>query len=152
MGREIVTEKDVQLANTRAQSGGTVAKGGTSAAPKKADEYSDRLMKSIPADVVALYIFLAGLVRTDPTAPGWLLWAIFIFLVPGTWAYLAVVLKVKKKVQLLISTVAFVVWVFSLGSENPFSTLVWYKPIFGAVLLPVYTFVAALVKPESAGG
>jgi hypothetical protein len=149
MGREILTTRDVEDARTRARAGGRVATGAQDTPAEKPDKYSDRLLKNIPAEVVAVYVFIAGVVgAAGGTTPRWLLWGVFAALLLGTPVYLKRVQKVGKPLQLLISTVAFAVWVFSLGTESPFATLPWYRPVYGAVLLPLYTFAVAIAQPE----
>ena len=77
MGREIITEADIErwspVDTDRAAVGGSIA--GTrpkaaaaeEGAPKpKKDEFADRLLKYIPAEVVAVYIALDALFRTAP--------------------------------------------------------------------------------------
>lgn len=39
--------------------------------------------------------------------------------------------------QVLISTIAFVVWVFAIG--GPFASLDWYKPVYGGIALILVT-------------
>jgi hypothetical protein len=54
--------------------------------------------------------------------------------------------KVGDLLQLGISTIAFVVWVFALG--GPFATVSWYQPIYGALLLPIFTFFVPMILPK----
>ena len=164
MGREIVTEEDIRKYRQREQAARArtsfgVAPG-VAAAPApvpqeggepKADTYQGRLLKLIPTEVVAMYVFLDGVLRSAPAgvpAPA-LRWLVFTALLCATWLYLNRVEKVSKKHQLALSTVAFAVWVFSLG--GPFVAFRWYSPIYGALLLPLYTFGVAIdqgKKPE----
>jgi hypothetical protein len=48
-----------------------------------------------------------------------------------------------------VTTGALIVWAFSLGGA-PFSTLPasWVMPIYGAVLLPLYTFAVPLLNVD----
>ncbi len=148
MGREIVTERDIQDAQTRADAGGRVA-AGTRATAEDKDEYADRLLKNVPAEVIAVYVFILGVLgAADATIPRWLPWGVFGLLLVGTPLYLRRVQKVKKPLQLVLSMGAFAVWVFALGGQSPFATLSWYQPVYGAVLMPLYTFAAAIAKPE----
>lgn len=152
MAREIVTERDVQRAKIREQGGGELAAGGTKPAQKEADSYTERLLKNIPAEVVAAYVAFAGIIRAaGDGAPGWTRWAVFWFLAIGTPLYLNRVQEVRKPLQLAIATGAFAVWVFSLGDQSPFTTQPWFRPIYPALLLPAYTFILAFLKPEAKG-
>ena len=159
MGREIITEADIErwrrtdtghdaMGGTTAGVRSKAAANGEGAPPPKKDEFADRLLKYIPAEVVAVYITLDALFRTAPphVPKQGMLWLVFIVLTLGTWFYMARVQAVKKVEQLVISTGAFVVWVFSLG--GPFAAYDWYSPFYGGVVLPLYTFVTAIIAPK----
>lgn len=106
----------------------------------KPDDYLNKIIKYIPSEVVALYITLYGVASAAKNGIpfGLITWLIFVVGVLGTVLYLWCIAKVNDRSQLLISTGAFVVWVFALG--GPFSNLSWYHPVYGALLLPIYTF------------
>ncbi len=109
------------------------------------DPYRDKLLKYIPAEIVALYLSLDLIWRSTAGADSWLRWLILTFGFVVTPVYLWRIQQVQKKIQLLISTAAFVVWTFALG--GPFVTLSWYKAIYGALLLPMFTFLVPLINP-----
>jgi len=137
MPRSILTQRDIDVA------------GGVRAAAAPApDGYSGRVLKYIPAEVVAVYIAVQGAIgAAGPAGPnGTLLWIAFGVLLVLTPVYLWRVTHVTKALQLVISTVSFAVWVFSLG--GPFASCAWYQPLYGAVLLPLYTFAAGIIIPE----
>jgi hypothetical protein len=161
MGREIVTEDDVLTFRQEEQAVPPAPSFGTAPslaavqppAPKRGkapsvDTYEARLFKLIPSEVIAMYIFLDGVMRSAPAnVPAQAIrWAVFGTLLCGTWFYLERVADVSKKAQLAASTLAFAVWVFSLG--GPFAAYPWYSYIYGAVLLPLYTFGVAIVLGE----
>ena len=110
----------------------------------KPDDYKERILKFIPAEVVTLYLLVYGLAKaTEDEIPfeviSWVLFAVGII---GTILYLWRIGKVDW-LQILISTIAFVVWVFALG--GPFLQLPWYNSIYGALLLPIYTFFIPII-------
>lgn len=113
----------------------------------KKDDIKDRIIKYIPGEVVAMYIFLTGIANQLPseTKP-LILWIILIVLTLGTWLYLERIEKVKKTDQLIITTISFVVWVFALG--GPFVYLDWYFPAYGQLLLGLYTFFVGIIEPR----
>lgn len=113
-------------------------------APPPPDKYKDRLLKYIPAEVVTLYLTLTALAATATDLPWWIGWAILAVGIAGTWFYLRVNLGVTDRIQLSVSTVSFCVWAFALG--GPFAALSWYKPIYGGLLLPIFTFAVAGIK------
>ena len=111
----------------------------------KPDNYLTKLIKYIPSEIVALYITLLGIATTAKTEIAFELitWLIFLIGIIGTLLYLWRIEKVTNWLQLSISTIAFVIWAFALG--GPFANLSWYHPVYGALILPVYTFFIPIV-------
>ncbi|MFN6516589.1 MAG: hypothetical protein RMY29_019075 [Nostoc sp. CreGUA01] len=117
----------------------------------KEDNYESKLLKYIPGEIVALYVTLDGIVKAafnqQTSQEYWFwLWLIFAILLISTPIYLWRVTKVRKKKQLVISTIALFVWVFALGGA--FIAFSWYKPLYGAVILPLYTFFVAILEAD----
>jgi len=111
---------------------------------EKPDTFRDRLFKYIPAEVVTLYLGLSATVSAKD-APHFLYWVIFFAGLIGTPFYLRFVQNVTARAQLILSTLAFAVWVFALG--GPFADIEGYKQVYGAVLLPLFTFFVAGISP-----
>jgi len=110
------------------------------------DSYTLRLLKYIPSEVIALYVGFNAALRIFEGHP-MIFWAQLYCLVFGAIAtplYLWRIHKVRKRSQLAISTIAFILWVFALG--GPFKYLPGYSPLWPALLLPSYTFLIALYK------
>lgn len=145
MSREILTTRDIQEFS-QADATSRLPEG--TIHPATSDGYFDRLFKYIPAELVAGYIFVLGVVK-QLTEPGevilfqWLLFVIFCILTP---LYLWRLQKVTKLQQHIISILSFIVWVFALG--GPFESCGWYNPVYGAILLPVFTLVVAIIEAE----
>lgn len=134
MGRRIVT--------TRLESG--VSK-------ETVDGYQDRLLKYIPADINAAWLALTGIVKSVTTIPQstvlWILFGILLVLTPlWTWQQTSEPQKPPALTQILVSTGAFFVWVFALG--DPFSSLNFYQPVYGSILLILYTLIVAKIVPS----
>jgi len=111
------------------------------------DDYKTRLIKYIPADVVAVWVFLDGILRADPSTSAAFQWTVFgvvLALTPlWTW-YRADEPDLPPAFhQIVTSTVAFAVWALALG--GPFERLAWYTPSLASVLLALFTLVAPLV-------
>jgi len=119
-----------------------------------ADTFFDRVIKYIPADIVGAWVAVTGIIAANQasgTQPdSTLLWIAFVIGVILTFAWTwKQTLEPKKPPawkQIVISTFAFVVWVFALG--GPFATLGFWKPMFGSLLLILYSLVVALVVPK----
>ncbi len=114
----------------------------------KPDDYLTKILKYIPAEVVALYITLYNIANAAKTEIPFELitWIIFAIGIIGTVLYLIRVAKVSDWSQILISSIAFVAWVFALGA--PFSFLSWYQPVYGALVLPIYTFFIPIIASK----
>ncbi|RLE76493.1 MAG: hypothetical protein DRJ44_03980 [Thermoprotei archaeon] len=113
----------------------------------KPDDYLTRLVKYIPSEVIALYITLDGIISSAKTEIPFqtISWLIFLICLIGTIVYKWRIYEVKDTAQILVSAGAFIVWVFALG--GPFATLPWYHPIYGELILPIYTFfIPAILK------
>lgn len=111
------------------------------------DDYKTRLLKSIPADVVAAWVFLDGILSADPLAPDGLHWAVFaavLALTPlWTWSMAYEPGLPTPTLQIVASTLAFAVWAFALG--GPFDDLAWYTSSLASVILALYTLAAPLL-------
>ena len=136
MGRRIVTSQSQSL--------------GIAAAPA-VDTYFDKLIKYIPADLIAAWTAVTGLIAGATKEPkNTLLWITFgvgvILTAAWTWRQTTQPQKTAAYTQIVISTAAFAVWVFALG--GPFATMEWYSPIYGSLLLIAFTLLVALIDPK----
>lgn len=114
------------------------------------DDYSTRVMKYIPGEAVAVYIGVDRVVR-EMGGEAALLWIAFLVILALTPVYLYRVQKVRAWPQLVVSTLAFAVWVFSLGGPFASTFAEWYRPVYGAVLLPLFTFAVGAIVPWQEG-
>lgn len=154
MGRTVVTKRDIQNAQERARAEaaeGKVASAST-ASQKEEDTYRDRLVKYIPADIVAIYLALTRLVKTaqpDTVPITTIEWVVFGVILALTIPWQRKVVKVKKRQQVAIGTVAFMFWAISLGDPFDISWKGWYRPLYGTMGLMLYTFMIPLFEAES---
>lgn len=113
------------------------------------DGYFDRLLKYIPADVVGLWLTGSGLIQGEGegSSPEVLLWLLFwVGLVLSffwTRKQTAAVGKPTAWQQIFLSCSSFGVWVFAIG--GPFAELSFYKPVYGSLLLLIYTSAIPLL-------
>jgi hypothetical protein len=126
----------------------STAEGNAPVQQEKPDTYRERLFKYIPAEVITLYLGLNAIVASADGAPHFLYWVIFFAGLIGTPYYLWRIQNVTTTTQLLVSTAAFAVWVFALG--GPFTDISGYKQVYGALLLPLFTFFVAGISPGQA--
>lgn len=135
MGRRIVT--------TRLESGSS---------KEAVDGYQDRLIKYIPADINTAWLALTGIVKSatinsqSQSIVLWILFAILLLLTPiWTWKETSEPNKPPAKTQIVVSTSAFLVWAIALG--EPFTSLRFYQPVYGAIILILFTLIVAKIVP-----
>jgi hypothetical protein len=143
MTRQIITRRDAaeRTAATREQPGVE--------AHTLPDDYLSRIVKYVPVEVITLFALVNGAIQQSSSQGphAVLLWIVFVVIAALTPLYLWRVQKVTKVVQLAVSTVAFGVWVFYIG--GPFALCTWYQPLYGVVVLPLFTFAIGLIEPEA---
>jgi hypothetical protein len=145
MAREIRTVKDLNKSKPPAAAAPAAPPG---AGDLKKDDYLAKLLKYIPAETIAVYTFIDGVIKSLSQAiPAWILWVVFGVILVLTPVYLYRNQGVRKRTQLGLSALAFAVWVFSLG--GPFVTISGYKGYYGAIFMPLFTFAIALINPEA---
>jgi len=134
---------------------------------KKPDEYLDKLIKYVPAETVSAWIAIKGIILSSAKPEGTKgttdLWVLFIILIVLTSVYLyrtfykqikeqsksyidkprKVKLSNDHYIQILISTLAFIVWVFATG--EPFSSLSFYQPYYASITIIIFTFVIPMI-------
>jgi hypothetical protein len=111
------------------------------------DDYQKRLLKLIPAETVAVYLSLDGVLRSAlkderVQLEVWL-WGIFAIIGVANLFYLKRIQKVRAWSQYAIMTMAFGLWVLSIG--GPFHLYSWYRPFYGSVLTGLFTFIVPLI-------
>jgi hypothetical protein len=129
-----------QVISGSASSSRRDAGGGVGTIAGTQDGYLERLLKLIPAETIAVYLFLDGVVRSglagSPALNTWL-WGVFGVIGVGNFLYWKRT-GVRDALQYVVLTVAYAVWIFTIG--GPFSALSFYKPFMGSVILGLFTF------------
>ena len=110
------------------------------------DQYSDKLVKYIPADVIAAWLAAKGMILTAAEVPtSTILWTSFSVGVVLTffWTLRQTNIKGYKPAytQSLIATAAFVIWVMAMGQPFELSTL------YSSLLLILFSLVVPLINP-----
>jgi len=106
------------------------------------DNYYSRLVKLIPAEVIAFYLALDALASALPEKQV-LLWVVSGVAAAGAWFYLGRVAGVTSVVQRLLSVAALVIWIYVTG--GPFAALPWYNATYGKLVLVAFTFFVPLM-------
>jgi len=113
------------------------------------NDFKDRLIKLIPAEIIAAYITISGLIigfsKGNPNADkSNLLWIIILVLMILTPVYLVKVSGVLKKGQLMFSTIGFLVWAFATASPYTNNVLGFSFELITSVILILYTLFIPL--------
>jgi xanthine/uracil permease len=115
------------------------------------NEYVERVAKYIPAEIVAGYLAINGMIEAaDPenAARLGLAWGLFVIGVIVTPVYLTMVGKPtgQQRITVWISTFAFVVWAYALG--GPFEMSGYHNGLLGSVAVGVVTWLSGLFVPQ----
>ena len=101
----------------------------------RTQRFLENLVKLIPAEIIALYAVLSGFVPEDLV--GQLFITVPLFVLTPFYMYFS--MKISKISQIVISSVAFAVWLFAIG--GPFVYFPWYEAWMGGALLALYTLI-----------
>lgn len=113
--------------------------------------YADKLVKFIPSEIIASYMVISGIlgfsadVATTHDESAILgIKIVFFVLLALTPLYLWKVSKVTSIPQMILSTVSFAIWVYTLG--GPFSSAVWniYNGNYASIILILWTLIVPI--------
>lgn len=115
---------------------------------KQENNYQSRLLKLIPSEIIAAYLVIAGFI-TPGYEHGKLLLTVFsaalLILIPF---YLIRFQSVKGPLQIVFTSLSFIVWVYSMG--GPFVYYGIHEPVFGSSLLVLWTLLLPfIIKPST---
>jgi hypothetical protein len=122
----------------------------TTGQQRPADAYFDRVVKYVPADVVGAWVAVTTLLKKAAGVPVetvlWVCFAVGIVVTAiWTWRQTKTKNQAAPPIQILISTLAFVVWVFALG--DPFASLSFYNRVYGSLALIGFTLISGAIIP-----
>jgi hypothetical protein len=116
------------------------------------DDYPARIVKYVPADVIAAWLAVASLLSAEGRGHRPVLWAVFAMLLIVTPLWTLRTTREQGKppawAQAGVSTAAFAVWVFATGV--PFTWLAFYDTAFGGTALILFTLLSGLIIPAKA--
>jgi len=115
---------------------------------REEQKYKDRLLKLIPSEIIAAYLILEGIIPSSSAKWGTLIVSvILLILVPF---YLWRIQEVKRTAQIIVTTISFAVWVYTMG--GPFQEWDLFKPFIGSIILVLWTLIIPIVvnpKPQT---
>jgi hypothetical protein len=114
------------------------------------DDFLGRLVKYIPAELVGLYVAARGVIpKTGEPTVFWTVAAVAWIFVP-VYFWLATTRNGQKplKVQILLATIAFPIWVFAIGGD-PVTSWPWYAThqYVASIVLMFATVAFGLIQP-----
>jgi hypothetical protein len=124
--------------------------------------YSDKLVKLIPSEIIGAYMVLSNILGytagsmqasviqkpvTENDLKPVLLQIVFFILLVLTPVYLRKISKVKNVSQLIVTTMSFVIWVYTLG--GPFAVWGIYYSLIGSVVLVLWSVIIPLFVPAA---
>lgn len=125
------------------------AKGSTGAGSDPFNSYLDRLIKMVPAEVVSLYLVGSGFIPKSEGNLGGMVLAVWAIVCLAGLVALRTYGTVDRPSgqspqfgAIAISSIAFIVWVYTLG--GPFETFGLYVPYAGSLLVLAMTFFAPI--------
>jgi len=113
--------------------------------------FADKLVKLIPTEIVGAYMVLAGIIGFSPTSNSvptdgmarTLIQVVFFILLILTPIYLRMVTGVSNLVQIIVTSISFIVWVYTLG--GPFVVWKIFYPLVSSVVLVLWSLVTPLL-------
>jgi hypothetical protein len=115
--------------------------------------YLERVAKYVPAEIVAAYLTMNGFIGAadPPRRPALYLFS-FGAALACTPAYLAAMAKPgqSRGLHLAVSTLAFIVWAYSL--DGAFREFALYDPVVSSLALVVFTLLSGLFAPAPGPG
>ncbi|NLD57410.1 MAG: hypothetical protein GX651_04660 [Methanomicrobiales archaeon] len=110
--------------------------------PPRTDSYRERLLKYIPAEALVFFVAVYGSTYSIIGMQSYYFLIARWILLAGiavTILWLWKVEGVTDPVQLVISTVGFIAWIFAFG-VIPITELPWFNQVVSALFLPLYVF------------
>ena len=123
-----------------------------SASSPDPNEYKNKLIKLIPSEVIASFIFIERVIKSsslDSNTINIIQWVVFAILLVINPLYLNKAMDVTNKKQIIVTTIAFPIWVFALGGPFESFSNQALMHLSGSILMALYTLaIPMVVKPE----
>jgi len=103
------------------------------------DPFLTKVLKIIPAEIIAAYLAIAGAIPEDDPKTKMILIIVSIFLFWIIPFYLIFLQKVVNVFQVVVTSLSFPVWIFSIG--GPFSYYEFYQNYYGTIALVLWTLL-----------
>lgn len=142
--RQIITKKDAENSMVIFQKAGV-----TKQPPLREDTISDKIIKYIPVEIVSIYVFLQKAVETSAKKPSdvTILVTIGVLFIANI-AFMVLAQKVRRFSQVCISSIALLIWIYSLGEPVSVALGNYYNPLASMALLAFFTLIPPMFNIE----
>lgn len=123
------------------------------------DDYLSKLIKYIPAEVQAFYVFVSGLISSAPANEqyGYFKFVfIALLIVTPLWIFMAISSGANPKpskslriYQSVVALFAMVIWVYNISMEwvvYLFANRIPNSPVFASILLATFTLIVPILE------
>lgn len=117
--------------------------------------YSDRLFTLIPAEFVSVYVAISLIVKTELSLRQPVLLSVVILFVVLIPIYLHNIQNVESRLQIILTTVSFLVWTYTLGDAyqpGKWLNIDLYHPVIASAALLLSTFIVPLFHLDTDQG
>lgn len=108
----------------------------------KSDDYKERLIKMIPADIVAFYLTCNSAVAAYEGSQA-AYWSVFFLVLISVPFYLSRIMLVESKRQIVIMCITFVLWCITL--DEPFNENLFHglkpKQLFSSIAVAAFIYI-----------
>jgi hypothetical protein len=116
------------------------------------ESYFEKLLRNIPADIVAGWTALQGIIVDQAGNSPTIQWIVFGVLAALTPFYVCFMkteppgLALNKAFPCFSSLLSFTVWVFALGGPFLAQWPTWYQPYYGSITLILTTLLLPVLE------
>jgi hypothetical protein len=117
------------------------------------DPWYSTIIKLIPAEIISVYFAVFNLIKVNKQRPDnndilqLIVFGLFLLITP---LYLKRMARIESVKQIVFCSIAFMLWVLSLGGPVEGITLAGYSTQFlGSVILPVFTLLAPFIYQKT---
>jgi hypothetical protein len=119
----------------------------------KEDPWYSTIIKLIPAEIISVYFAVFNLIKVNKQRPDnndilqLIVFGLFLIITPF---YLNRIARIESAKQITFCSIAFMLWVLSLGGPVEGVSISGYSTQFlGSILLPIYTLLAPFVYQKT---
>lgn len=126
---------------------------------KSNDDYLSKLIKYIPAEVQAFYVFVSGLISSAPETEqfGYFKFIfIALFIITPLWIFFAISSGTEPKppqslriYQSVVALFAIIIWIYNINMNWVvlfFGSKIPNSPVFGSILLALFTLLVPILE------